>query len=69
MNCAPCCLGSIFPRLDAVSVPPVRRHLPTRATIVLRLPYRPYVPDDSYIIVSPGRENHVFFSFPFFLAV
>jgi hypothetical protein len=61
-----CCLGSIFPRLDAVSVPPVRRHLPTRATIVLRLSYRPYVPDDSYIIILPAA-NHV--SFPFFLAV
>lgn len=33
-------LGSIVPRLGGVSVPPARRQLPTRATIVLRLSYR-----------------------------
>ena len=57
-----CCLGSIFPRLDAVSVPLVRRHLPTRATIVLRLSYRPYVPDDSYIIILPADTSLFFLS-------
>lgn len=53
-------LGSIVPRLGGVSAPPARRHLPTRATIVLRLSYRPYI-----LWMTPPFPTHRTPPFPF----